>query len=137
MSTFHRESALLLPVQGSFRQLGYGHTRPEVQFYEYRIDLYGYSLSQSSTFAVELKLDNWKRAIQQAVIYQLCADFCYLALPMKSASRVDLQVLRRYRLGLIGVVSAACCTTILQPRQSRVVLPQYRNHYMQLMQEEH
>lgn len=130
-----RESDLLEPVRGSLRRRGFRCQRPEVQFYEYSMDLYGFSVKSNLTIAVELKLHRWMRAFEQALIYQLCADFSYLALPIRNAQKVELSLLKQHGLGLIGVQSGPRCTIMLEAKKSKVVMPNYRDFYIQLMQE--
>ena len=64
MPTFDKESALLMPVQGTLRRRGYRRQRTEVQFFEYSIDVYGYDARNKATIAVELKLTRWTRAFE-------------------------------------------------------------------------
>jgi hypothetical protein len=135
MPTFREESALLEPVQGNFRRRGYRRQRDEVQFFEYSIDLYGYAAGLGSTMAVELKLNRWMRAFEQAIIYQLCADYVYLALPMRTVERVDKPLLKRHGIGLIGVHPGSRCVLVFDAIQSSVVMPTYRDYYVRLMQE--
>ena len=135
MPTFLRESALLEPVRGNLRRRGYRRQRPEVQFFEYSMDLYAYAPAKKTTTAVELKLHRWTRAFQQALVYQLCADFVYLALPMRAAERVDRPLLAQHGLGLIGVHPEPRCVVLLKAQQSTVVMPSYRDFYVRLMQE--
>jgi hypothetical protein len=85
----------------------------EVPFYEYRIDLYGFSILRDETIAIELKLTNWRKAIAQAMLYQLCADLVYIALPEQVTKRVDLDQLNRNGIGLIAIDNAGCCSTIV------------------------
>lgn len=136
MPTILRESALLDPVRGSLRRRGYRRQLPEVQFFEYSMDLYGYAATKNTTTAVELKLSRWTRAFEQALIYQLCADFVYLALPMRAAERVERPLLEQQGLGLIGVHPGPRCVVLLEARQSTVVMPSYRDFYVRLMQEQ-
>ena len=136
MLTFRKESALLEPVRGNLRRRGYRRQRAEVQFFEYSMDLYAYAATKNTTTAVELKLDRWMRGFEQALIYQLCADFAYLALPMRAAERVERPLLARHGLGLIGVHPGARCVVLLEAQQSTVILPSYRDFYVRLMQEQ-
>lgn len=135
MQTFLRESALLEPVARYFRRKGFGRQRSEVQFFEYSMDLYGYASRTDCTMAVELKLQRWMRAFEQALVYQLCADFVSLALPFRAAQRVERPLLERHGLGLIGVHSGPRCAVLVPAERSTVVMPSYRNFYVALMQE--
>ncbi len=133
MQTFPRESALLAPVQRSLRRRGFGHQQDEVQFFEYSIDLYGYAAPTQVTVAVELKLSRWTRAFEQALVYQLCADRVYLALPWRAAKRVEIPLLEQHGLGLIGVQPGPRCVVLCPPQQSVVVMPDYRDFYVELL----
>jgi hypothetical protein len=135
MAIFSRESALLEPVTGSMRRRGYSRTRSEVQFFEYSMDLYGYAKKPQRTSAVELKLTRWRRAFEQALIYQLCADFVYVALPMEAAQRVEVSLLVRHGIGLMGVDASRRCIVVVPAQQSLVIMPSYRDLYVSLMQE--
>ena len=56
MTRFRRESDLAEPVAAYLRGRSFRLQGVEVPFYEYRIDLYGYSRRESLTLALELKL---------------------------------------------------------------------------------
>ncbi len=134
MATFCKESALLAPVQRSLRRRGFGHQQDEVQFFEYRIDLYGYAASEQTTVAVELKLSRWKRAFEQALVYQLCADYVYLALPWQAAKRVEVPLLEEHGLGLIGVQPGPRCIVLCPAQKSNVTMPDYRDFYIERLE---
>jgi hypothetical protein len=133
MQTFRNESALLEPVQRSLRRRGFGRQQDEVQFFEYSIDLYGYAAPVHMTVAVELKLSRWTRAFEQALVYQLCADHVYVALPWRAAKRVEIPLLEQHGLGLIGVQPGPRCVVLCPAQQSTVVMPDYRNFYVELL----
>ena len=131
---FEKESSLLEPVRRHLYRKGVRHLESELQFFDYRLDVYGYSKACDSTFAVELKLKRWRRAFEQALIYQLCADFVSLALPATGASLVDADLLRKHGIGLISVQSARRCIRLIEPAQSRAIRPGYRRFYVDLVQ---
>jgi len=133
MQTFPRESSLLAPVQRSLKRRGFARQQDEVQFFEYSIDLYGYAAPAEMTIAVELKLTRWTRAFEQALVYQLCADHVYLALPWRAAKRVDISLLELHGLGLIGVQPGPRCVVLCSAQQSTVVIPSYRDFYVGLL----
>jgi hypothetical protein len=93
------------------------------------MDLYGFSRKLGLTVAIELKLFKWQRAIKQALLYQLCADLVYVAVPQETVPRVDLGQLEAIGIGLISV-SAARCREILSPVASPLVRPHYREFYL-------
>lgn len=51
--------------------------------------------------AIEAKVKNWKRALQQAISYRLCADAVFIAIWKDFTHRVDRQLLGEYGVGLI------------------------------------
>jgi hypothetical protein len=128
-----RESMLLPAVQAYFKR-DYSQRATEVPFYDHRIDLYGYSSETDFSVAVELKLRNWRRALEQALVYQLCSDFVFIAVPASTARRVDLEELRTYGIGLLAV-SGRRCTQELPAVASSVVNPQYKAAYTALIRE--
>lgn len=134
MPTYRKESSLLKPVLRNLRRRGFSRQRSEVQFYDYSMDIYAMSVTTNKTTAVELKLERWTRAFEQAIVYQLCADLVYIALPVESASRVEQQLLSNHGIGLIAVREGPRCDTLLPAKQSTVILPEYRDFYVSLMQ---
>lgn len=128
------ESALREPVRSALQRRGYQRQGDEVGFFEYKMDLYGFAPVHDFTVAVELKLRKWKRAFEQAVVYQLCADFVFLALPMSTALRVDVPLLEKHGLGLLGVAPDLSCHMLCEANQSTVVVPDYRRFYINMMQ---
>ncbi len=58
------------------------------------------SLRDDGLVAVELKLRDWRQALQQAIAYQLAADRTWVAMPLASASAAYRQ---RWRFGAEGV----------------------------------
>ena len=105
--TLKSESSML-PAVLAYIEVQFEQCRPELPFYEHRIDLYGYSPKTDCTVAVELKLRNWRRAIEQALVYQLCSDYVFIAVPETTAKRVDLEQLRRYGIGLLAISEDKC-----------------------------
>jgi hypothetical protein len=79
------------------------NTVREVPLFENRIDLVVHNRSLSNIIAVEVKVDKWFRALQQAVLYRICADRVYVALSEDFVHRVDLPLMARYGVGLLSV----------------------------------
>lgn len=57
----------------------------------------------TNSIAVELKLDKWQRALEQAIKARSFADYQYVAMDEDYVSRVDVELFRDYGVGLIGV----------------------------------
>lgn len=126
VTKFSRESDLFAPVAKFAMREGFRLQAAELPFYEYRIDLYGFSKKQDSTIAVELKLFDWKRALRQALLYQLCSDLVYIAMPQKSAVRVDRDELKLNGIGLISVDNFGKCSCLLEAAPHSEVRSFYR-----------
>ncbi len=129
------EKTLLDPVSRFIKDRGFKHQGYELQFYEHRIDMYAYASQQNRTLAIELKLRDWKRAFQQALIYQLCADQVYLAMPEKVCRRIDSSIMRRHGLGLIAVQDSGQCMQLIAPKRQNVVRNHYRDDYVRIIME--
>jgi hypothetical protein len=135
MVIFRYESELLAPVATFLKRQGYRCQLPELPFYEYRIDVAGYDPGQDRIVAVELKLKRWRRALQQAYVYQLCADLAYVAMPLRATSRVDRDELAKTGVGLIGVEDGGGCVTVVGAVHSTVVAQNYREHVKRLTED--
>ena len=99
-----KESRLKKPVIAFLKQLGCEDTRTELSFIDRGIDIFGLKqLPTVQTYAVELKISNWQKALRQAAIYQLCADYCYVAMPKQNVHRLELECFRDAGVGVLGV----------------------------------
>lgn len=130
---FDAEAQLLAPVGNYLRRKLYSRQITESPFFEYRIDLYAYSPVKQLTVAVELKLRNWKRAFEQALLYQLCADRAFIAVPQATARCVDLCGLAAHGVGLLAVGPSGRCEQWLAAGQPEIVREHYRDHYIGLI----
>jgi hypothetical protein len=135
MQTFRTEAYLTDPVSRHLRRRRFRAQFMEAPFYDYRIDIFGFSQSEDLCIAVELKLARWQRALEQALIYQLCADYAYVAMPKHALVRVPLDGFQEHGVGLIAV-SGAGCNTIIPAQRSSVVRNFYRTNLIHLLQEQ-
>ena len=131
LQNFSREQDLLLSVARYFRNQTFSLQLEEVPFYEYRMDMYGYSRRENLTVAVELKLKKWTRAMEQGILYQLCSDLVYIAMPSNAIAAVDTALLGEHGLGLLSVESHRC-RRVLPSLRSPVLRPHYRDQYLAL-----
>lgn len=132
---FYKESQLLKPVARFAQQQGFCLQEHEVPFYEYRIDLYGFCAHNDATVAIELKLTDWRRALEQALLYQLCSDYVYIAMPERSAVKVDTEELRRQGIGLISVLESSDCACLLPATAHTEVRQFYRSTQIEFLKE--
>lgn len=129
-----KESALLNPVVGYIKRKGYRLQASELPFYQRSVDIYGLSIANNKTIAIELKLHKWKKAVEQALLYQLCADEVYIAMPKKFISRVNLDFLTKYGIGLISVSETGRCREMIEAKQSSVLRVGYKNDHIDYLQ---
>lgn len=129
-----KESSLLDPIAGYIRRKGFRFQIQELPFYQRSVDIYGFSKITNKTIAIELKLHKWKKAIEQAILYQLCADEAYIAMPKKFIGRVNLDLLTKYGIGLISVSETGRCQKIVEAKQSSVLRIGYKNNHIDYLQ---
>lgn len=125
------ESDLISPVTKYLRQVGCSQVASELPFFGRGIDVYGvrYSGRRVVTYAVELKLTKWARALQQAALYQLCCDFSYVAMPLRSAVNLDISHFRNAGIGILCVRPDGKIGTMLEAKRS----PEKRRDYVNAM----
>ena len=129
-----KRESLLLPVVSEYFKHQYRQHKQELPFYEHRIDLYGYSAETGCTVAVELKLRKWRRAFEQALVYQLCSDYVFIAVPSATVRLIDLEELRSHGIGLLAV-SGKQCVEKLPAVLSPVLNPKYKAAYTAIVEE--
>jgi hypothetical protein len=131
---FERE--LLAPVSGFLRQKGCSVILPELIFFDRGIDLYGISAGRrKTTYAVELKLTDWRKALRQAAIYQLCSDYSYVALPVRTAHSVDADLFKGSGVGLLSVHPDNTVSMILDAARSTEKRSYYSRKFCSLTSE--
>ena len=134
MRSFRRENALSAPVRSFLRGRGFAHLANELPFYEYRIDVYGYSPKRALSVAVELKLFKWQRAFEQAQRYQLCADLVFIAMPDSVIHRIDRASLLSHGIGLLAIsASTRRCKEAVAAAPSEFLLPGYKDTYRRVL----
>lgn len=96
------ERTLVSETEEYFKEMKLNTVR-EVPLFENRIDLVVHDKRLSNIIAVEVKVDKWFRALQQAVLYRICADNVYVALSEEFVHRVNLPLMGKYGVGLLSV----------------------------------
>lgn len=124
------ETELLWPVAECFgNEYLYGI---EVPFRDRRIDLVATSKSgmhrnpssRPEVYAIEAKISKWKRALAQALVYQLCADKAYVAIDHRHVPNGNIiQLFHNFGVGIISVDGEA--RTIIDARSSAYVNQRY------------
>ena len=103
MYPFYLELELVKPVVNYFKSRGYVVKR-ELRIGFCRADIVAFK--NKTVTAVELKLNDWKKAIVQAKNYQLGTNYVYLAFPLMKSfnvlSKADI-ILKKECIGLLTV----------------------------------
>jgi len=94
------EKDLVNLVEASFKNQNYVTAR-EIKMLSKFIDVVAYNLANDEIIAIEAKLSKWRRALQQAITYKICADRVYIAISTEFCHLVDNELLKKYGLGLI------------------------------------
>jgi hypothetical protein len=94
MHPFYLEIELFNPVELFLKQKGF-HIKREIRIGYCRADIVGFK--NNIVISVELKLNNWKKAIVQAMNYQLGSDYVYIGSPLQKIH----YILRKYELKLL------------------------------------
>jgi hypothetical protein len=125
-----REAHLLGPVTKYLQGLGCEVVVPNLAFFDRGIDLYALKTRpKTTTYAVELKLYKWQKALRQAAIYQLCSDFSYVAVPDRTFHNVDLSLFRTPGIGVLTVQGDGSVSVALEARRSTERRLFYRNAF--------
>lgn len=116
-----REQELLQPVATYVNDLGLEFFC-EVPFDTRRIDVVGWSWNR--LVCIELKVRDWKKAILQASICQLCTPEVYVALPYGLARKVDEHPFSEMGIGLLSVDGST--KVLLEPKDLGLTDPRLR-----------
>jgi len=103
MFQFYQEQELFKPVYNYFKKQGYT-MRYEVRIGFCRADIVAFKNEES--VGVELKINNWKKAIIQAKNYQLGCDYTYVAFPLNRVFNILRRaeyILKKEGIGLLVI----------------------------------
>lgn len=107
------------PISAYLRHTGCDVVIPDLPFFDRGIDVYAIrSRPRRLAFAVELKLYDWRKALRQAAIYQLCSDFSYVALPSTTVPKVQLDQFRQAGIGILSIGVTGDVSIFLKARRS-------------------
>ena len=102
-----------------FRSRGF-LTRKEVPFLFKVADIFCFHEQTGECIAVEVKVRNWRQALEQALVYQMMADQVYVALSSKHVEAVDHGLLAARGVGLLAVDASGKVDVIVEaPYSSR------------------
>lgn len=87
----------------------------ESQFYIFQ----DYKFSFTANFAIEAKLKNWKRALEQAYRYRFFAEYSYVVLDDYYLGRAikNIDIFKRYNIGLASINTAGNLKRHFNPKR--------------------
>lgn len=100
------EAGLVEKVTEFYSNRGY-RVYHEIPFDARRIDIVAFHPKSGQMVAVEAKLSHWRRALRQARVCLLCADWVYVALPKEYTGEIDESTFQGFGVGLLSVGSQA------------------------------
>ena len=126
---FRVEAELLDPISRWLEEAGF-EVRTEVPILARRADVLG--VRPDGLAAVEMKMRDWSGALQQAIAYQVAAEWTWVAMPLAAASSAYRQ---RWRfeaegVGLLAVDDRGNVRTPISARPSPRLLPFLRERVL-------
>ncbi len=94
------EKEIYPQIESYLRKEGFDYFK-EVQFLTRHIDVIG--INRKKIIAIEVKIKDWKRALQQVLTCRLCAHEVYVAMWHEFAHRVPVELFKNYGIGLMSV----------------------------------
>ncbi len=92
----------------------------EVRLYNRIIDLLLIGRSNDSPrIAMEFKLKDWKKALQQATSYQLVADYVYIVMYQKNEKLINNDLIRKNGIGLI-IANSRRFEIKIKPKKNKI-----------------
>jgi hypothetical protein len=84
-----------------------------------RIDMV--TLKNQKMVSIEVKISNWKKALQQAYANLYVFDYSYVALWHKTVPNVDTVIFKNLGIGILEVNGS--CEEIMKAKPSKLVIP--------------
>jgi hypothetical protein len=110
-----KEIDVLNQVNEYLKKNGYSY-KNEVNFLERRIDVVG--IKNKKITAIEVKVNNWKKALQQAITCKLCSHYVYVAFWHKYLPK-NLSHFENYGVGVMSVNGSV--EIINKPKKSEII----------------
>ncbi len=84
-----------------------------------RIDMV--TLKNKNLVSIEVKINNWKKALQQAYANLYVFDYSYVALWHKTIPNIDTDIFKNLGIGILEVNGS--CEEIVKAKRSKLVIP--------------
>lgn len=98
-----------------FSQKGFKCYR-EVKYYTRKIDII--ATKKNQICAIEAKIANWQKALQQALTCKICAQEVYIAMWHDFIHRIPKKKVKKYGLGLLEINGEV--KEIIKPKKSKL-----------------
>lgn len=83
-------------------------------------------LRNQKLVSIEVKISNWKKALQQAYSNLYVFDYSYVALWHKTVPNVDTDIFKNLGIGILEVNGT--CKEIVKAKRSKLVIPRSKNY---------
>ena len=84
------------------------------------------TLKNRRLISIEVKINNWKKALQQAYSNLYVFDYSYVALWHKTVPNVDLKIFKELGIGILEVNES--CNEVIKAKRSTLVIPSSKNY---------
>jgi len=125
-----KEADLISPLVKTFIEKGY-RAFAEVRLSSRWIDVYLFNEETKDTIAVELKLTKWKKAYQQAKVYQMVADYVYIGMPEEFVHRAidNKEYFCELGIGVLSINGKA--ETAIKAQKSSLILDRVKKELIE------
>ena len=85
-------------------------------------------VKNQSIIAIEVKINNWRKVLQQAYTNLYSFDYSYVALWHKTIPNIDVDLFKKLGIGVLKVGNS--CEEVLKARRSKLVIASGRDYAM-------
>lgn len=124
-----KELELYPVIENLLENNGYNYFK-EVKLLTRSVDII--AVKKKKVIAIEVKVENWKRALQQALAYRLCAHEVYIAIWKDFQHRIPMKLLKKHRIGLI-IVNEDKASFLYKPRKSQIIHKNIMNKMLHMI----
>ena len=127
------EGDLRKPVHSFFKRKNY-QLHDEIRLFSRPIDVV--AKKKSKIITIELKIRDWRRAIEQASLDLRVSNYSYVALPEAVIGRLDRRMYYEAYINGIGLISVdGNAKIIMKPERSEKIQPLLRRRFLKRLRE--
>ena len=83
-------------------------------------------VKKQTIISIEVKISNWRKALQQAYVNLYSFDYSYVALWHKTVPNVDVNIFKNLGIGILKVDDS--CEEIVKAKKSKLVILSGKNY---------